>query len=110
MIRNGQGGTELAEFSKAHQFATEQPGYSYALALALNGRGRTEQALELLHGAHTQWPQNTDFLFALATMSRDLERFTEAREYIEKLVQIAPGNANYRGLREELTQQPSKIR
>jgi len=74
------------------------------LALALNGNGRTRQALELLEQAHAQWPQNTDLLFALATITRDLERFAEAVKYAEKLRQIAPGNTNYRILQEGLVQ------
>ena len=102
MVRRGQSDRSLEEFSKAHEIAPDQPGYGYAFALALNGSGQTRQALDLLETSRARWPQNNDILFALATMSRDLALFGEAREYVRQLLLINPGNPSYRAFADEL--------
>jgi Flp pilus assembly protein TadD len=71
-------------------------------AVALNSSGSGDRALAVLKTAHDRHPGDPDILIALATISRDRGARGAAREYAQKLLQIAPERPEARRLASEL--------
>ena len=92
----------LAALKGAHELSTANVQYAYVYAIALNSLGSAEEALAVLREAHSQHPNERAVLTALTTISRDQGLAEDAREYADKLLKLAPGDAGVRRLAESL--------
>ncbi len=67
-------------------------------AVALNGVGQPEQAIESLKKLHERFPADVDVLTALASYSRDAGQLPAALDYARELVAAAPNDAGAKQL------------
>ena len=70
--------------------------------VALNSVGEGDEAVRVLVAALDDFPANTDILFALATMERDRGNATAALSYVDRLLELQPGNPQLQQLRRQL--------
>ncbi|MDX2102842.1 MAG: tetratricopeptide repeat protein [Alphaproteobacteria bacterium] len=88
---------EMQEYDQAIDVA-EKAGSAgkAALALALQRRGRKEDALEAFHGALEDNPVNTTTLMNLGNLFREMGRIDEAVEAYGRALAIDPNNTRIR--------------
>ena len=84
-MRQGRLDEALEPLGRAATLLPEAPRFAYVFGVALHSSGETDQALEVLLGAHLRHPADVALLQALAAMSRDAGRTEEAAAYSEKL-------------------------
>jgi predicted CXXCH cytochrome family protein len=101
-IRGKQIASALISLEKASGLAPEISRYSYVYGIALNGQGRSQEALQVLTRALTGDSQNRDLLFALTTINRDLGRLEDARIFAQRLVSAFPEDRAALQLRDAL--------
>lgn len=92
----------LAELRKAAALAPDNARYAYVHAIALNSTGAGEAALQLLEQVHRRHPTNREVLVALATLSRDAGRVSDAIVHAQALLALEPANPEYRALLTDL--------
>jgi len=92
----------VAALRRAYQLAPGNARYAYVYAVALNSVGRGEDSLAVLDAALEETPDNAELLVATATIARDRGRMDLARTAARRLVELAPGNPQYRALLESL--------
>lgn len=80
---------KLDEAVEYLRLAAQAPGtterYVYVYAIALNSTGKTEQALDVLKKAQSQYPTNTDVLNALISINHEQGNHDKLRFYENKL-------------------------
>ena len=81
----------LEELAIAADLQADNARYAYVYAVALNSLGESEMAISYLKKVQTDFSDNFDIHWALATMLRDQGRNVEARTVIEKISNIYPG-------------------
>jgi tetratricopeptide (TPR) repeat protein len=101
-IRGKQIASALISLEKASGLAPEISRYSYVYGIALNGQGRSQEAVQVLTRALTSDSQNRDLLFALTTINRDLGRLEDARVFAQRLVSAFPEDRAALQLRDAL--------
>ena len=102
LTRLGDYDRALAALRSAYELATHDTQYAYVYAIALNSLDNAEQALTVLRAAHDQRPSERTVLAALATISRDQGLPEEARDYAQKLLELAPNDVSVQRLAESL--------
>ncbi|MGY3239808.1 MULTISPECIES: tetratricopeptide repeat protein [unclassified Bradyrhizobium] len=88
--------------------ATLDPGqshYAYVYAIALHSAGRREEASAVLKENLQRHPNDRETLSAVLAMSREAKDFDSAREYAERLRQLAPNDQAVSLLIDELRRQ-----
>ena len=101
-IRSQQPLEALASLQRAMQLAPDNDRYVYIYALALNSQGRGAEAIHILNGALKPAQPNRDMLLALVTISRDMGRSKQARDFADKLVIAFPQDNAAARLRDSL--------
>ena len=101
-IRSQQPLEALASLQRAMQLAPDNDRYVYIYALALNSQGRGAEAIDILDGALKPAQPNRDMLLALVTISRDMGRSKQARDFADKLVIAFPQDNAAARLRDSL--------
>ena len=80
---------KLPEAIKYLSLAAESPTatdrYVYVYAIALHSSGKARQALKVLEQAQQQYPRNTDIIYALISINKDLGKQERAQYYENKL-------------------------
>ena len=72
--------------------------YVYVYAVALNSLGQSDLAIDYLSSIRSDFLDNFDIHWALATMLRDQGRNEEARGVAEEIANIYPGVESVRNL------------
>jgi Flp pilus assembly protein TadD len=67
-------------------------------AVALNGAGQGQQAIQTLEAVLAKHPNDRDTLLALVAFQRDAGTFDAAREYARRLAALEPDNPEVRAL------------
>jgi Flp pilus assembly protein TadD len=102
LARTGRSAEAVTELGKAAALAPSSARYAYVYAVALNSSGAGDRALAALKTAHDRHPGDPDILIALATINRDRGARGPARDYVQKLLQVAPELSEARRLASEL--------
>lgn len=89
-VRGKQNASGLISLEKASHLAPEISHYSYVYGIALNGQGRSQEAVRIMTGALARDSQNRNLLFALTTINRDLGRLEDAKGFAQQLVEAFP--------------------
>ena len=92
----------LAALEKAAALEPGNARYSYVYAIALNGAGRSGDAIALLKKARDRYPADVDILSALVTLSRDSGDGDAAISHVKQLIKAAPPNADAQALSRSL--------
>ena len=87
-VRSGQ--PALDSLRQAANLAPDNNRYSYIYAIALNGDGKTKQAIEVLERALETSPIDRDLLIALVTINRDHGNLGQARLFARRLADAFP--------------------
>ncbi|MCG6896013.1 MAG: tetratricopeptide repeat protein [Thiocapsa sp.] len=98
----------IDELSRAAELAPENTRYQYVYAVALDGAGRTAEALPLLEAARERDPANRDLLVALIRYNAKLGRRDVAIGWLDQLDADAPGDPEVQQLRAQIVQGTSK--
>jgi Tfp pilus assembly protein PilF len=101
-IRASQGDKALTNLQQASLLAPDNSRFAYAYALSLNAQGSGAEAVKVLSRALNPAAPDRDLLFALVTISRDLGRQTQARDFADKLVIAFPEDSAAINLRRSL--------
>jgi Flp pilus assembly protein TadD len=72
--------------------APEEPRYPFAYALALDGQGKRSEALAVIDAALVRHPDNRDLLDAGLGVAQKASDIDRAREYVRRLLLVAPGD------------------
>jgi tetratricopeptide (TPR) repeat protein len=97
-VRRKETGKALTALKRAADLDPDNPRFAYVYGVGLNSQGRSREALTVLREALDRHPFDRDLLYALATICRDLERYPEALEYAERLVETSPQVPEFRQL------------
>jgi Flp pilus assembly protein TadD len=93
---------ELKLLARYAKLAPDNAVIQYHYGLLLHLHGQKEEAARALAGACRMEPNSPDYLFALALLHKEHQRWREAIECAERLVQLRPEDARYRQLLAEL--------
>jgi tetratricopeptide (TPR) repeat protein len=96
----------VKSFETAVELDSETTRYSYVYAVALESLGRRDDAIDVLERTARQHPWDRDVLVALVDYLMAAEDYARARDYVEKLLAVDPGNPAALRLRERLPPVP----
>jgi Flp pilus assembly protein TadD len=91
-------------FKKVVEYQPDNWQARYYLGLAMLETGKVKEASKILEAAQRLFPANTELLFALATINRDQGDMKKALKYANDLANLAPDNAVYNQLLQEIQQ------
>jgi Flp pilus assembly protein TadD len=97
-VRQQKRSEALAHLARAARLAPDEPVYAYIHGVALDSYGEPARALAVLERAHARFPGERSILFALATMQRDRGNTRAALGYAQRMVDLAPDDAEARAL------------
>ncbi len=86
------------EFEKAASLAPDNAHLQYYYALSVMQTGQIDKCLSILENGHKINPYNVDILYALTTINRDNNNKSKALAYVQKLIELYPGNQMYNQL------------
>jgi tetratricopeptide (TPR) repeat protein len=89
----------IQSLARAAELAPEHSRYAYVYGVALDGAGRTEEALPVLEAAHGRDPADRDLLVALIQYNAKLGQRDAAGRWLEQLATAAPGDPSVEQLR-----------
>jgi tetratricopeptide (TPR) repeat protein len=92
----------LEDLKRATELAPANPRFAYVYAVALDGAGRTREALPILETAAGRDSGNTELLVALVQYHAKLGQREAAIDWLDKLAAVAPGDPAVGQLRESL--------
>lgn len=75
----------LKHLRLAAESPTTTDHYIYVYAIALNSSGNASQALKVLEQAQTRYPTNTDILYGLLSINKELGKQEQAQYYEHQL-------------------------
>ena len=106
LVRVGRLDEAIDSLKRAQELDPQRPRYAYVLAVALHDSGNKERALSVLEAGHLRHPGDRDVLFALVTYHRQAGKTEEALLYAERLLALAPSNAQLQALVAALREGP----
>ncbi len=89
---------ELPLLARDARLAPDNAGIQYRYGMSLYLNGQMAAAETALKRAETLDPNTTSFVLALALLYQKLERWEEALEYAERVVELEPQNPSYQAL------------
>jgi tetratricopeptide (TPR) repeat protein len=92
-IRSADPVAALASLARAAELAPQNARLSYVYAVALTNQGRSDEALEVLERAHEIREADQDVLHALVGIHLQSGDIGAARNYLRKLQQLRPWDA-----------------
>ena len=96
----------VKSFERAVELDPETSRYSYVYAVALESLGRRDDAIGVLEETAQRHPWDRDVLVALVDYLMAAEDHARARDYVEKLLVVDPGNPAALRLLERLPPAP----
>jgi predicted CXXCH cytochrome family protein len=96
----------LKSFERAVELDPETARYSYVYAVALESVDRRDDAIDVLEETAQRHPWDRDVLVALVDYLMAAEDHERARDYVEKLLAVDPGNPAALRLHERLSPTP----
>jgi tetratricopeptide (TPR) repeat protein len=82
----------VGDLARAAELSPENARYAYVYGVALDGVGRTPDALAVLEAAQGRAPADRDILVALVQYSAKLEQPDAARRWLDRLRTAVPGD------------------
>ncbi len=92
LYRQQRGTEATAVLARAARLAPDVPRYPLAHALALEAQGQVPEALAVVDGALSRHPDDRDLLDAGLAMAQKVGDQRRAREYVRRLLSLAPGD------------------
>ena len=93
LVRQQRAAAATEALQQAASLDPDSVRFVYVYAVALNSTGKPGEAVLVLQGAHTRFPNNTDILSALVAFNRDRGNTTAASHYAKKLQALSPAAA-----------------
>jgi tetratricopeptide (TPR) repeat protein len=103
-VRVKEHGKALSYLKKAAMLEPGNSRYSYVYGIALNSRGKSQEAIAFLETALENHPFDRELLYALATINRDQGNIDEALKYTRRLIGAYPQIPTFRQLEQLLKQ------
>ena len=88
----------IAEMKKAYQLMPDNMRIIYNLSLLYKRNKNYKAAEQTLIAGLSRYPENEELLYALAFQYKDLNENDKAIAVVNKLIMLAPNNANYKNL------------
>lgn len=88
----------LAALAEAARLGSDNARYGYVYAVALNGVGQSQPAIQTLETVLAKHPNDRDTLMALAAFQRGAGNLDAARTYARRLAALEPDNPEVRVL------------
>jgi Flp pilus assembly protein TadD len=88
----------LTALAEAARLGSDNPRYGYVYAVALNGAGQGERAIQTLETVLVTHPNDRDTLVALVAFQRDAGQLDAARTYARRLAALEPDDPEVRAL------------
>lgn len=82
----------IGNLARANELSPESTRYAYVYGIALDGAGRTADALPVLEAAHGRDPANRDVLIALIQYNAKVDHPQAARRWLDVLRGAAPAD------------------
>ena len=101
LVRLGRKFDALEHLRLATQQEDANTRFYYVYAIALDGEGMTDKAVDVLNAANQLWPNQYDVLFAIVTFLEKLGRENERLTYLSNLSAIAPNDPTVKALIEK---------
>ena len=98
LIRQKRLPEAITELAEAARLGGDNPRYGYVCAVALNGVGQGQQAIQTLETVLAKYPNDRDTLMALVAFQRDAGQLDAARDYARRLAALEPDNPEVRAL------------
>lgn len=98
LIRQKRLPEAMTALAEAARLGDDNPRYGYVYAVALNGAGQGEQAIQTLEAVLTKHPNDRDTLVALVAFQRDVGHRDAARNHARRLAELEPDNAQIQAL------------
>jgi len=102
--RTGQAEQALQHLGRAAQLESQGTRHRYVYAIALHDLGKPEQAIVQLQALLRTAPHSEEVLLALANYNAELGRRGQALVFAKTLLEISPGNRNYKQLYQQLSE------
>jgi predicted CXXCH cytochrome family protein len=102
LVRLKRNDAALAELAKAAELEPRRARYAYVYAVALEGNGQRNEAIEVLKDSLAKHPEDRDTLGALIGFSRDAGDKDAALGYAEQLARLEPNNEELKTVIETL--------
>jgi tetratricopeptide (TPR) repeat protein len=103
LVRERREPEALAHLAAAAQLDPANARFAYVYAVALNGAGQTEKAIDVLEDDVRRHPYDRDSLTALAQFYSDTGNQRRALAFANRLAQVDPDNPQVRQLLSKLT-------
>ncbi len=101
LVRQKQTAESLKSLRAAAELAPENARFAYVYAVALNGAGKTKEALAVLAGARKREPYDRDVLSGLAFFTAQSGDREAALGYVKALRELDPENPQYARMAQE---------
>lgn len=98
LVRQRRSADALVELLRAASLAPADARFAYVAAVALHDGGRVDEALRAVDAALARRPWDRGLLFAAASWRLEADQRAEARAFIERLLELAPDDADARAL------------
>jgi Tfp pilus assembly protein PilF len=101
-VRSQRLDAAVQELARAAELSPQNSRYAYVYAVALEGAGRTPEAIAVLEAAQGQTPSDRDILTALIQYNVKLDRADAAERWLEALRVQAPDDPALKQLEEQI--------
>ena len=98
LIRQKRLPEALTALAEAARLGGDNPRYGYVYAVALNGAGQGQQAIQTLETVLAKHPNDRDTLLALVAFQRDAGNLDAARNHARRLATLEPDNPEVQAL------------
>ena len=88
----------LTALAEAARLGSDNARYGYVYAVALNGAGQGQQAIQTLETVLAKYPNDRDTLLAMVAFQRDAGKLDAVRDYARRLATLEPDNPEVRAL------------
>jgi tetratricopeptide (TPR) repeat protein len=102
LVRERRESEALAHLAKAEQLDPANARFAYVYAVALNGAGHTDEAIDVLEDDVRRHPYDRDSLAALAKLYSSTGNQRRALAFANRLAQVDPDNPEVRQLLRKL--------
>ncbi|SDW09633.1 tetratricopeptide repeat protein [Thiocapsa roseopersicina] len=101
-VRSQRLDAAVEDLAHAAELSPQNSRYAYVYAVALDGAGRTPEAISVLEAAQEKAPTDRDILIALIQYNARLDRADAAERWLEMLRVQAPDDPTLKQLEEQI--------